>query len=546
MGKSLTRKQRWTLLAIIGVVLLLPLAIYLALNNSELRKLAQGSNEVGIRFSPAQATLSAGQTLDATVSMYKVATRTIAVSGTQSVLEVSDKFTINSAACQAPFDGVPFSKINGQQVTIICAISPGAAPVTLATTAIPFAKINLTVKSTAVAGTAPITYTSTRVTEAGVSGQAPDLSTAGDPPSFEIAAIGTEDVYLNFSPSQISLPPDSPLTLKVDPKGKSIAFARVVLTFDKSKVNLASEITQTGALSTVVEKTTMANANSSGQAVIVIAASPTDTQPSSPFDFATFSLKAVASGQATTNLDFLSADMQIVEGSGSVLTVGTDPLAISLNGGTLPTVPPIGDQTVFFEPSTGSLPPDASFKIMVNGGSQNIAFGRVVFTFDQSKVNLASEITTNPNLSTVVEKTTMANANSQGKATIVIAASPTDSQPSGAFEFANLVFSSVASGQDSTNVSFLTSDMQFVDGTGAALPLSAGSLSLGLNGGSVATPTLPSGNPCTDIASDACYEQWKAEFGGIYNTLYADLDESGQVDMVDYEVWRRAKFPIGI
>ena len=45
-----------------------------------------------------------------------------------------------------------------------------------------------------------------------------------------------------------------------------------------------------------------------------------------------------------------------------------------------------GTAEVAFAPTTINLPPDAAIKININGNGAAVAFARVVFTFDKSKV----------------------------------------------------------------------------------------------------------------------------------------------------------------
>src|SRR3989338_8296310 len=141
-------------------------------------------------------------------------------------------------------------------------------------------------------------------------------------------AAGTAEVA--FSPTTISLPPDAAVKINVNGNGSAVAFARVVFTFDKTKVKLAGEITPSATLSTVVEKSTMAAANSSGQAVIVLAASPSDTRPTASFELASFNVSALSANPSSA-LQFVPADIQIVEGGGTKMTI--NPVNAQINGG---------------------------------------------------------------------------------------------------------------------------------------------------------------------------------------------------------------------
>ncbi|KKS95888.1 MAG: hypothetical protein UV73_C0013G0033 [Candidatus Gottesmanbacteria bacterium GW2011_GWA2_43_14] len=416
MGKTLDRKVFLKLLLLSAVVIILPLAVYLALNRQELRERAAGSNEVDIKFTPSSGTRPLGASFEIAATVNKLAQRSISVSGVQMTVTAADQFALNSATCQAPFNGLPFVSINGQSMTVMCAISAGATPVALTGTNLTFAKVNLTVKPEAAVGEAGLTFTSTRVTEAGISGQAPDVSTAGGNALYTLIDTASQ-VELTLEPVQATLPPDVDMKVMLDAGSNSVAFARVVLNFNPAKINLASEISTNPDLSTTVEKTAMAQANATGRAVFVIAAGPGNTQPTGIIELAGFKIKGVSSQvNDTTALSYEIDDMQIVDGAGKALVITASPATFGLNIGTTPE------------------------------------------------------------------------------------ASPTEP---------------VASPTEPVNIT----------------PSPTG-----------ISPTPPDTNPCTVIATLACYEQWKLEYLGWegFNTLYADLDKSGQVDLIDYEIWRRA------
>ena len=184
MISSLPRNKLIALFIVLGLLAVLPMVIYLAMTRQDLRNRAAGSDEVGIRFSPTNIYKIEGETFDVSVNAYKIAERIIKASGAQVKLSVDDSFSINSAQCTAPFDGVPFTRIDGQTVTVICAISPASDPVDLTADDLPFAAINLTLNTPSHEGPLEIILESTRITEAGVAGQAPDVSTAGEDATF--------------------------------------------------------------------------------------------------------------------------------------------------------------------------------------------------------------------------------------------------------------------------------------------------------------------------------------------------------------------------
>jgi len=152
------------------------------------RSLATGSYEVGVKVVPATGSYYLGDSINVQVKINRISARAIKVSGVQAVITVGDKLQINNVSCLAPFNGLPFININGQQVTIFCAIATSTTPVTLSTGDVAIATLSLTVDPYATDGTTQITFNSTRVTEAGIPGQAPDVSNAGSLATYTIIA----------------------------------------------------------------------------------------------------------------------------------------------------------------------------------------------------------------------------------------------------------------------------------------------------------------------------------------------------------------------
>jgi len=142
------------------------------------------------------------------------------------------------------------------------------------------------------------------------------------------------------------------------------------------------------------------------------------------------------------------------------------------------------DVNLYLVPSEQSLPSDATFQVMLDALTNRIGFVRVEFTFDNAKVNLASEIQTTSSLSTVVEKTTRADANGNGRATIVLGLAPADqaNSPTGIFEIANFSLTSISeTSNDGTTISFDDAKVQIVDMDLKALTFSSAGSNLTLN-----------------------------------------------------------------
>lgn len=156
-------------------------------------------------------------------------------------------------------------------------------------------------------------------------------------------------------------------------------------------------------------------------------------------------------------------------------------------------VEPAVGTDVYFDPGTTTLTNDTPIRVMANYPAKNVVFAKIVATFDPSKIRMTSEISSNPAMTTVVQKSSMADANASGKFTVVTASSPADTPLSGNFMLATFnisPLSGVTSG--TTNINFVTNEMQIVDNNTQALPITPGNLIINFNN-SVGTPlpTIP-------------------------------------------------------
>src|SRR5689334_8194330 len=117
-----------------------------------------------------------------------------------------------------------------------------------------------------------------------------------------LKAITNPAVSVSFSPSTLSLPPDAGSTVVLNSGEEPIAFVRLSVLFDQTKIQLTDEITLTSVFSTVIEKTTMVNANATGRILIVAALSPQqkDTPPKGAINFAQLNFHPLSNAVATT------------------------------------------------------------------------------------------------------------------------------------------------------------------------------------------------------------------------------------------------------
>lgn len=141
------------------------------------------------------------------------------------------------------------------------------------------------------------------------------------------------DAEIIFSPASVNVPPATKVSVMVNAGNKEAAFTRVVFNFDPAKIKLTSEITINSNMSTVVEKTPLSAANTSGKIIIVAALSPTDTAPTGSFELASFNIDANTSvSDAADTLIFDRNDSQVVDKSGPQLLVNYYDATVSVNG----------------------------------------------------------------------------------------------------------------------------------------------------------------------------------------------------------------------
>src|SRR5260221_457796 len=152
------------------------------------------------------------------------------------------------------------------------------------------------------------------------------------------ASAVLDTVSLYFSPAQQSLPPDSTFSIMADTKTNLVGFVRIEFTIDPAQVNLASEITVTPRLATIVQKSTMAEVNSTGSGVIVAALSTTDrgNPLSGVVELANFNLHTISTvTDGATTLSFTNAGVQLIDMQSQVLpfTSASSSLILNPSGG---------------------------------------------------------------------------------------------------------------------------------------------------------------------------------------------------------------------
>jgi len=147
---------------------------------------------------------------------------------------------------------------------------------------------------------------------------------------------------------------------------------------------------------------------------------------------------------------------------------------------------------VYTTPANANMPPNTTVRVYVDSKGQKLSFVRFTLTFDRAKIRLTTAPAYNAAFSDVIRTTTVADANSTGSLTFVLAVPPAATSPSGVLEIASFGMSAVsATANDSTTVNFNVSDMQIVEEAFGSLPINVSATSrFTLNSAvSTATPT---------------------------------------------------------
>jgi len=300
-------------------------------------------------------------------------------------------------------------------------------------------------------------------------------------------------VGLAFSPGSETLPPDKNLGIVVEAGTEKISGAHVEFTFDRTKVQLAGEVQVTGALTQVLIKTTASEANSTGRVKLAVGMplGQAGQGPSGNVELARVTFRSVTTANTTASVNYDSSKVEIVNDAATKLAVNPRGATLTLNsgGGT--------GARVFSSPASATLPPNKTLGIMVDSGVEKVGFAQVEFTFNTAKVRLASEVQITGPLTTVLAKTTRAQANSTGRVRIALGLplvqlpNPTPVPPSGSFEIARVTLTSASStNNDSAGLDFDTGQLQVVTVGERVLSVLATGTALSLNPvASTPTPT---------------------------------------------------------
>lgn len=153
--------------------------------------------------------------------------------------------------------------------------------------------------------------------------------------------------------------------------------------------------------------------------------------------------------------------------------------------------------SIYFSQANWSLPPETSFDVFMNTDS-TVGYADVEIVYNPSHVRLTSEVALTPTLGRVIKLTPMAEANSTGKLSIIVALDPSQisAPPSGIFKIATIKLNTKTTSSLSTTVSFDNTAMQLVSLDQSVFANTVSGLSLELNPTPTPVPTpVPTTTP---------------------------------------------------
>lgn len=153
------------------------------------------------------------------------------------------------------------------------------------------------------------------------------------------AATGKAEIFYQPSAATITSNSDIQIWLNVD---KPLGFAHLEYSFDPKQIALSREITLDNlSLSEVIQKTSLAEANTTGKIVLALAITPTtlNSAPTGNFKLATLSFNAkVTTPNLKTTLTPNASQIQFVDLGATPFSNTTTPLTLTLNPSATPSV----------------------------------------------------------------------------------------------------------------------------------------------------------------------------------------------------------------
>jgi hypothetical protein len=144
-------------------------------------------------------------------------------------------------------------------------------------------------------------------------------------------------------------------------------------------------------------------------------------------------------------------------------------------------------------PLTLNSTTSTSENVVLNVSTNKVGFARAQFTFDQTKIQLTSEITPTTTLKKIISVTSMATANSTGQITLILGLDPVDiaNPPTGSFNLASLSFKAISNTSSTSNLSFVSSGIQIVDMTATPFIITATNATVNTSGPTIVPTASP-------------------------------------------------------
>lgn len=157
---------------------------------------------------------------------------------------------------------------------------------------------------------------------------------------------------VSVSPINLTVPPNGNMEVRVDSGATTVGFVQAVINFDPNLVHLASDITTSGPLSTVITKTATAEANSTGKITVALGLPPANvaTAPSGLFTIANLQFTAAtASANQVANVTIDTVSTQVVG-------MDTQPISVSGVSGVISVNPLLPTATIVPTPTMTLTP----------------------------------------------------------------------------------------------------------------------------------------------------------------------------------------------
>lgn len=166
-------------------------------------------------------------------------------------------------------------------------------------------------------------------------------------PMFRGLFAASYTAQLSFQPSSLEIKTNTnvPVDVHLDPGGAQVGFARVLINFNPSLVQLASEADLSSSpLNQHIQQTSVAQANSSGVLELVLGLKPenrsTPMIAKSKIATLNFTTKST-NNNINAVLDFLKPEMQIVDMSEVATQIGSTSASVLINPSVTPSPTPV-------------------------------------------------------------------------------------------------------------------------------------------------------------------------------------------------------------